>query len=569
MNKLEENIINYNTLKGACLKDYEKIYNSNLNGFSKLIDNIASYHKTDLSWLSQSILSKNKFLSNIYFEYCRLEVLKKRLRINYLNKILVNDNNQKKIIQKNFDKNYLIEFIVKNKEARVYFTILKNFILNIKFSFILFCNKSQKRKNNFLEKNNITLLENFFYLRKKQTKEYSDRYYGNLLYLTKEMKNISIFFLFQVIDMVRLNNQISSIEKYKINFITIFDFLNLFDYIKAIIKVHHIRTLKNKKISYKELDLTYLFYNEYKKTFNNLNAYYGILQFLFFKRLKKEIKSNKIKHVVDWYENQSIDKGFNLGLNLFFPKVPTIGYQPFAVDYNYYCHLLPSKGEIKNKLTPKKIAFLGKKVKAFAIKKFKLKKSKVIIGPSLRFNNIFNKKYIIKKDTKIKNILLALPVTHNDSVDIICLVNSYIEKYKNHNYKFYINYHPLLNFEKIKYKYNFIKKNFIISNKNFTENYQKFDCVVSNSSSLCFESLAHGIPVIIVKSNSRITHNPIAHVKHGSWKPAQNLKQFVEALKYLLSKKNKKSFNKISNTIKKDYFSPNNEINLNKLLGIN
>ena len=152
MNKLEENIINYNTLKGACLKDYEKIYNSNLNGFSKLIDNIASYHKTDLSWLSQSILSKNKFLSNIYFEYCRLEVLKKRLRINYLNKILVNDNNQKKIIKKNFDKNYLIEFIVKNKEARVYFTILKNFILNIKFSFILFCNKSQKRKNNFLEK---------------------------------------------------------------------------------------------------------------------------------------------------------------------------------------------------------------------------------------------------------------------------------------------------------------------------------------------------------------------------------------------------------------------------------
>jgi len=550
VNKLEENIINYNTLNDSYLKDYEKIYNSNLNGFSKLVDNIASYHKTDLSWLSQSILSKNKFLSNIYFEYCRLEVLKKRLRINHLNKILVNDKTQKKIIKKNFDKKYLIKFTVKNKEASVYFTVLKNFILNIKFSFILFCNKSPKRKKKFLEKNNITLLENFLYLR-------------------KEMKNISIFFLFQVIDMVRLNNQISSIEKYKINFITIFDFLNLFDYIKATIMVHRFRTLKNKKISYKELNLTYLFYEEYQKTFNNLNVYHGILQFLFFKRLRKEIKYNKIKHIVDWYENQSTDKGFNLGLNLFFPKVPTIGYQPFAVDYNYYCHLLPSTGEIKNKLTPKKIAFLGKKVKAFAIKKFKLKKSKIIIGPSLRFNNIFNNKHIIKKDTKIKNILLALPVTYNDSVDIICLVNSFIEKYKNHNYKFYINYHPLLNFEKIKYKYIFIKKNFIISKKNFTESYQKFDCVVSNSSSLCFESLAHAIPVIIVKSNSRITHNPIAHVKHGSWKPAQNLKQFEVALKYLLSKKNKKFFYKTSNIIKKDYFSPNNEINLNKLLGIN
>ena len=29
--------------------------------------------------------------------------------------------------------------------------------------------------------------------------------------------------------------------------------------------------------------------------------------------------------LLDWYENQSIDKGFNLGLNLFFPKVKTIG----------------------------------------------------------------------------------------------------------------------------------------------------------------------------------------------------------------------------------------------------
>ena len=568
MNKLKENIINYNTLNGSYLNDYKKIYDSNLNGFSKLIDKIASYHKTDLSWLSQSILSKNKFLSNIYLEYCRLEVLKKRLRINYLNKVLVNDNVQKQIIKKNFDKNYSIEFTVKNKETSTYFIALKNFIFIIRFSFVLFKNKSQKRKIFFLKKDNITLIENFLYLKKKQTKKYSDRYYGNLLHLTKKIKNISIFFLFQVIDIERLKNQISSIEKYKINFITIFDFLNLFDYLKAIINVNHIRKLKNTKISYKNFDLSYLFNEEYKKTFNDINTYHSILQFLFFKRLKKEIKHNKIKHIVDWYENQSMDKGFNLGLNLFFPKVHTIGYQPFAVDYNYYCHLLPSKGEIKNKLTPNKIAFLGKKVKSFAIKKFKLKKSKVIIGPSLRFDNIFNEKNIIRRDTKIKNILLALPVTFNDSVDIICLVNSYIEKYKNHNYKFYINYHPLLNFEKIKNKYNFIKKNFTITTKSFTENYQKFDCVVSNSSSLCFESLAQGIPVVIVKSNSRITHNPIAHVKHGSWKPAQNLKQFVEALKYLLSKKNKKSLNKISKIVKKDYFSSNNEINLNKLLGI-
>ena len=77
MNKLEENLVDYNSLSTLELKNYEIIYNKNLNSFSKLIDNLASHHKSDLSWLAQSILSKNKSLSDIYFEYCRLAILKK------------------------------------------------------------------------------------------------------------------------------------------------------------------------------------------------------------------------------------------------------------------------------------------------------------------------------------------------------------------------------------------------------------------------------------------------------------------------------------------------------------
>ena len=566
MNKLEENLVDYNSLSPLELKKYEAIYDKNLKEFSRLIDSLSCRYKEDLSWLVQSVLSKNKSLTNIYFEYCRIEILKKRLKKNIYNKILVNNITQKKLIKDNFNNNYSLRFIIKNKTTDTYSSIIKNLILNIRFAYILYINKSSTRKINFLKKDNITIIENFLYLRKRK-KNYVDRYYGNLLSFIKK-KSSSIFFLYQVLNLNKLKHQISLIKNSKVDFITIFDFLKLSDYINAIIKIHKFKKIKSKKIIYKNIKLTSLFYDEYKKTFNDLNAYNGMLQFLFFKRLKKEIEINKIKHVVDWYENQSIDKGFNLGLNLFFPHVKTIGYQAYAVDYNYYCHLLPSKGEIKNKLAPKKIAFIGKEVMLYVAKKFKLNKSNLMLAPALRFHNIFNKKNIIKKNPKRKNILLALPVGLNDSEDIILLTNSYLKKYQNDNYKFYINYHPMLNFDKLEKKY-VLRKKFNIVNKNFNENFQMFDCIVSNSSSICFESLAHGIPVIIVKSKTRITHNPISNVKNNIWKSAQNVKQFKDALNYFFQKKNKRSHSKISNIIKRDYFTVNNKINVNKLLGIN
>ena len=33
-----------------------------------------------------------------------------------------------------------------------------------------------------------------------------------------------------------------------------------------------------------------------------------------------------LRQVIDWYENQIVDKGFNYGKNYFFPKIISKGY---------------------------------------------------------------------------------------------------------------------------------------------------------------------------------------------------------------------------------------------------
>ena len=63
-------------------------------------------------------------------------------------------------------------------------------------------------------------------------------------------------------------------------------------------------------------DLIKSFINENRQ---NRSTIIAILNYYFFKRLKEQ--DIKIKLIIDWYENQIIDKGFNLGKNKFYERL--------------------------------------------------------------------------------------------------------------------------------------------------------------------------------------------------------------------------------------------------------
>ena len=67
MNKLRENHIVFKNLNQYDLKIFNNVFKSNILKFNKIIDSVASYHKNDLLWLSQTTLSRNNYLSNIHF----------------------------------------------------------------------------------------------------------------------------------------------------------------------------------------------------------------------------------------------------------------------------------------------------------------------------------------------------------------------------------------------------------------------------------------------------------------------------------------------------------------------
>ena len=208
------------------------------------------------------------------------------------------------------------------------------------------------------------------------------------------------------------------------------------------------------------------------------------------------------------------------------------------------------------------------KSKNYLIKKFKLKKSRFIISPSLRFGALFEN-FKEKKFRKIKNILIALPISYQDSKDIINIFKKFVNRYETKKFKFFMNYHPMLNFEKLMKNNVELNEKFFLFNESFSKKHNNFDCIISNTSSICFEAIALSTPVIIVQNSKGITQNPISLVKKDIWRLVKNENDLKQAFVDLLDKKDRKYYYKNSKIIRNQYFSKINQKKITKFFGLN
>ena len=150
-----------------------------------------------------------------------------------------------------------------------------------------------------------------------------------------------------------------------------------------------------------------------------LTVFLSLHNYCFARKLKQ--KSIKIRKVVNWFENQSLDKGWNYGFRKFFPKSKTIGYQGFTPQPEYM-NTLATDYEKKYKILPEKIISIGRNFVNF--KKEFCKDLDIIQGPALRFNDLFNSSFHIKKLYTI--VLFLEGASKKNDQNLIC--NLYIRK---------------------------------------------------------------------------------------------------------------------------------------------
>lgn len=259
----------------------------------------------------------------------------------------------------------------------------------------------------------------------------------------------------------------------------------------------------------------------------------AICKYRFIRRLSKE-KIN-ISGVVEWNENQIIDRAINLGFKDYFKEVTVHGYQGFVLP-EYYACVQPTCLEYSLRTLPDIMHVPGKA--GNALRKSVCNKLIVKISPAFRFSHVFNIKDLRSK--KLPIILVALPMMLSESKNIIKSIID-IEEPLKISVRLIIKLHPS----------NTIKdflvsvpeaKNLEITQKNMHELLEICSVMISSTSSACVEAVSVGIPVAIYGNRYGVTLNPIPENVHNEiWEVFYTKSQLVLFINQVLAKKSRHS----------------------------
>ena len=182
-------------------------------------------------------------------------------------------------------------------------------------------------------------------------------------------------------------------------------------------------------------------------------------------------------------------------------------------------------------------------------------------------------KYKYLPNNKKPIIFVALPINFDDSVHILNLVIDFYKSEKNKKYKFYLKLHPTTSYSEIIKFINFnIPKEFIIIEGNNEKLLFNTNIMISGMSSICLESIAIGIPLLVVENNRRLNYVTIPNdVSKNLYKFCKNKQDIINSINYFdnLNDSDKKLNSLESDKIKINYFHPVTKNNVNKFLNIN
>ena len=240
-----------------------------------------------------------------------------------------------------------------------------------------------------------------------------------------------------------------------------------------------------------------------------------------------------------------------------YPNVKSKGYQGWIVSNNFHYFHLPTKFEKDIGSIPDEIAVIGRGL----VKNYPCDTNvKTIVSPAFRYDYIHHQTINILER---KLILIALPVNSNVANYILKFCSSSLHN-DYHSYVV-VNYHPQLKLSTIKNN-----SNFEFSDKSFRQLIVNTGIVISNTSSTCVESLALGVPVIILHGGSAINQNPIPDtIDKSIWDECDNDTDFKTAFTRLYIEKNIEEQSNTAKLIRKEFFEPVSKKSVNHFLGLN
>lgn len=509
-----------------------------------LVDKISTSNSKSIDWWVTPLASRNPFASDFSIRCYRLIFLKKLIEQHFIPSIILVDTPAMAAIVKQLVHmhNVKVRIVWPTYLKLLLYKPLKN-ILSSSFNLIsqLAFSKLLNQKNSPLK--NIILLDSFLYADSFSSGGFVDKHFPDFerfLY-RNENESIRIFPTFY-----RVRNYINiflDFRKCENRFILKESFLEISDYVDILKHTYRVLSINTNHIELviDGVNVNLLIRDELLFGLFKPSSMESFLKYKAIKRMA--INGITLRRVIIWFENQDIHKGLCAGLRKYFPKTEIVGYVGFFASKNQLC-VYPSDVERLSNVIPTKIAVMGPGFRKI-ISEF-CSDLKFINASALRYNL---KEIGIHSATGVNDfrIVVALPIIKTNSTLIMSMLSEMLKGcnlrklffggitilIKPHGTSLdFVNYQESIMGD----EYNIAIE---VTNERFDSLLLNADLVLSGQSSACVESIAYGVPVVVIPDDNDLAFIPIPEgISRNLWRVAHDSHELYEGIRYLLKNKN-------------------------------
>ena len=526
--------------------------------FTDAIGVVSKGHSENIDWWVSSPASRNTFASPLFHYCCCLALLQELIRLHEpIDEIRTDSRAFKKILERYLAsqgasvKVFLVRLplakYLKNIFRPIHALLWKPFY----YISIFLIARMIRDSRASLPSQKLILVDSFVILGHVQL----DRYYTGLLDVLSIEEQQNLWFvphLYQF-PLRHIPRVIKQLRVAKRNVLLKDDFLKLNDYGCLWALLFRVFKIQIKTCVFLDIEISSLVQEELKSFRSISDSYVPLLNFRFAQRLKES--GVQLRLVVDWFENQSIDKAWNYGFNRYFPDCKIIGYQGFVYS-NHYLSLYPSDEERNSRVIPSKILVMGGKLVEPA-KEF-CPNLDVELAPAFRYQQIRQEREF-RPDPKRYTIMVA-PSVHMQEVSYMLKLLFSVVSQASKEVRFLIKCHPMTTQAQIKDAFGpHWPERFEFVEGDFSRCVEMCDLLISVAGTACLEALAKGTPVIIIGNTSGLTQNPIPQdVTSDIWRLCYNAKEVADACLFYqrCSPEKLKEYEAVGRKILEDYFEP-------------
>jgi len=555
-------MLNLEALTAAQARNLGEISREFEPQYLEMLDEVRASNGGSLAWWLSSLASRDPNRSPCFERCCKLILVKKYL--SFGTKMIYTHDSALALVIRNLILKEGRECEVRT--LRSYREVCKDklrpwMILfgSIRFLFQRFLSKKTPRKNDSpiilldmcvsSDSNTGAAIENG---------KYNDRYFTGWDKYLSHKEKAQVYFLPTLIFGKNLKRVIRSIRECNDPFLIPDDYLKWHDYIWIIGQMLKTKSLKLGKVSVEGIPVLPFLEDEIRTKFSDWSGVTGLLSYRFAQRSAEA--GLKVKRLIDWSENQAVDRGLVLGFNHFHPKTKVVAYKPYMLAEGP--HLCPSANEVLAQVHPQEAWVIGRGYRD----ELNAMNSgvKVNVGPALRDNLIFDEN---RECNERANLLVGLPIGANDCKGMLALIyefTSLIPKGLQINIK----PHPFMPREALIQSGAVDHPNWAWVEGDFVDHLSRARLLCTNGSSTAMQALAAGVPVLLLGSRQSITRNPIPkNFPEKAWALCFSAEESATALSELLECSPDFMQNVARKTLE-EYFSKPNVENVRALLGL-